>query len=317
MSQVLLLLVTDTVAKKCRYTIENIRPYPTTKHDVVEVKYETSDNPKGYISVYQYLLNGELIMLDKEDGYILWSSLWKVNVATMLKMEPDIGEVVRTVKHGLTQIRGTWMPYEVVLSLALRAGWSVKEELVPLFGPGFVTKCLRPIQPNYRKDIYPGDRRRYDPRCYDHKGSKRQRDMFVYVRFEQKAYGRLSARSSCDAAAAQPYSVKSQVEESVNLSKDGHFRRRRNEAQVIQDTRSHQSSFPVSRSQNEMLLSIATRPSIQNHIDPNMDVVARTSYSSCSTAVMLPPISTFNDLRHFDLVDAAAVLYRLTRCEDE
>ncbi|KAJ4471253.1 hypothetical protein C8J55DRAFT_435200, partial [Lentinula edodes] len=111
-----------------------IRPYPTTKHDVVEVKYETSDNPKGYISVYQYLLNGELIMLDKEDGYILWSSLWKVNVATMLKMEPDIGEVVRTVKHGLTQIRGTWMPYEVRERFWLMAGWSVKEELVPLFG---------------------------------------------------------------------------------------------------------------------------------------------------------------------------------------
>ncbi|KAJ3914959.1 hypothetical protein F5877DRAFT_49479 [Lentinula edodes] len=106
-------------------------PYPLcgTRHDIVERKYQTDSDGKGYISVYEYQLNGHTIMMDKNSGFILWTSLWKVDVIGMLDSYPDRSQVMRIIRDGVEAIQGTWLAYEV-----RQGGWNVKEDLTPLFG---------------------------------------------------------------------------------------------------------------------------------------------------------------------------------------
>ncbi|KAJ3933443.1 MAG: hypothetical protein NXY57DRAFT_871216, partial [Lentinula lateritia] len=84
--------------------------------------------------VYEYPLNGQVIMMDKEDNFILWSSLWKahtkVNVARILQLRPDLSREVRIIKLGDDKIHGTWMPFHVRSTIA----WPIKEQLTPFFG---------------------------------------------------------------------------------------------------------------------------------------------------------------------------------------
>ncbi|KAJ3884352.1 hypothetical protein GG344DRAFT_23539, partial [Lentinula edodes] len=66
--------------------------------------------------VYEYPLNEQLIMMDKEDNFILWSSLWKdmeVNVSRILQLCPDLSREVRIIKLGDNNIHGTWMPFHI------------------------------------------------------------------------------------------------------------------------------------------------------------------------------------------------------------
>ncbi|KAH7873094.1 uncharacterized protein C8R40DRAFT_1050768 [Lentinula edodes] len=80
--------------------------------------------------VYEYAVNGQLIMMDKEDNFILWSSLWKVNVSRILQLRPDLSREVRIIKVGDNEIHGTWMPFHVRSTIA----WPIKEQLTPFFG---------------------------------------------------------------------------------------------------------------------------------------------------------------------------------------
>ncbi|KAJ4498875.1 hypothetical protein C8R41DRAFT_755772 [Lentinula lateritia] len=117
----------------------NIQPFPSTVHRVIEVQYQTSTDPTGYISVFQYPLNGHVMMMNKYDGYVLWSALWKgmrklVDAIETFKMYPLIMQAIRNIKDGSSAIQGTWLPYDVARNLALRIGWNIKEDLIPLFG---------------------------------------------------------------------------------------------------------------------------------------------------------------------------------------
>ncbi|THH23092.1 hypothetical protein EUX98_g8086 [Antrodiella citrinella] len=44
------------------------RPYASPDHHVTKGRYITSNDPRGYIPVYEYPLAGQWIMLDMDDG---------------------------------------------------------------------------------------------------------------------------------------------------------------------------------------------------------------------------------------------------------
>ncbi|KAH8094501.1 transcription regulator HTH, apses-type DNA-binding domain-containing protein [Cristinia sonorae] len=115
------------------------RPFSSPNHHVTKGRYITSNDPRGYIPVYEYPLNGQWIMLDMDDGYVLWTGIWKgkplhPDIVKMLESQPDLAPQLRRVRGGYLKIQGTWMPYEVALRLARRVAWPIRYELVPLFG---------------------------------------------------------------------------------------------------------------------------------------------------------------------------------------
>ncbi|TDL25555.1 DNA-binding domain of Mlu1-box binding protein MBP1 [Rickenella mellea] len=141
---------TETATGAARF-----RPYASTSHQVTKGRYITSNDPRGYIPVYEYPLNGQWIMMDIDDGYILWTGIWKAlgnakaDIVRMLESQPDLAPQLRRVRGGYLKIQGTWMPYEIALRLARRVAWPIREDLIPLFGPTFPSTCLSPDQPGY------------------------------------------------------------------------------------------------------------------------------------------------------------------------
>ncbi|KAF8261361.1 transcription regulator HTH, apses-type DNA-binding domain-containing protein [Lactarius quietus] len=121
------------------------RPYASPNHHVIKSRYITSNDPRGYIPVYEYPLNGQWIMMDVDDGYILWTGIWKehglhvcgmpsADIVKMIESQPDLASQIRRVRGGYLKIQGTWMPYEVALRLSRRVAWPIRHDLVPLFG---------------------------------------------------------------------------------------------------------------------------------------------------------------------------------------
>ncbi|KAF9230227.1 hypothetical protein BU15DRAFT_83893 [Melanogaster broomeanus] len=134
---------------------QRFRPYASPNHQVTKGRYITSNDPRGYIPVYEYPLNGQWIMMDIDDGYILWTGIWKAlgnskaDIVKMIDSQPDLAPVIRRVRGGYLKIQGTWMPYEVALRLSRRVAWPIRDDLVPLFGPTFPSTCLSPDQAGY------------------------------------------------------------------------------------------------------------------------------------------------------------------------
>ncbi|KAL1725567.1 transcription regulator HTH, apses-type DNA-binding domain-containing protein, partial [Schizophyllum commune] len=116
--------------------------YNTAKHHITKGRYITSNDARGYIPVFEYPLNGQWIMMDIDDGYVLWTGIWKgsyflhptADIVKMVDSHPELASVIRRVRGGYLKIQGTWMPYEVALRLARRVAWPIREDLVPLFG---------------------------------------------------------------------------------------------------------------------------------------------------------------------------------------
>ncbi|RXW22198.1 hypothetical protein EST38_g3660 [Candolleomyces aberdarensis] len=115
---------------------------------------------------YEYPLNGQWIMMDIDDGYILWTGIWKAlgnskaDIVKMIDSQPDLAPLIRRVRGGYLKIQGTWMPYEVALKLSRRVAWSIRHDLVPLFGPTFPSTCLSPDQPGYGQVVASSQTRR-------------------------------------------------------------------------------------------------------------------------------------------------------------
>ncbi|GLB44733.1 putative DNA-binding domain of Mlu1-box binding protein MBP1 [Lyophyllum shimeji] len=142
------------------------RPYASANHHVTKGRYITSNDPRGYIPVYEYPLNGQWIMMDIDDGYILWTGIWKAlgnskaDIVKMIDSQPDLAPLIRRVRGGYLKIQGTWMPYEVALRLSRRVAWPIRDDLIPLFGPTFPSTCLSPDQPGYGQVVASGPNRR-------------------------------------------------------------------------------------------------------------------------------------------------------------
>ncbi|KAJ7107066.1 transcription regulator HTH, apses-type DNA-binding domain-containing protein, partial [Mycena epipterygia] len=116
------------------------RPFASALHHVTKGRYITSNDPRGYIPVYEYPLNSQWIMMDIDDGYVLWTGIWKgafsspSDIVKMIDSQPELAHVIRRVRGGYLKIQGTWMPFEVALRLARRVAWNIREDLVPCSG---------------------------------------------------------------------------------------------------------------------------------------------------------------------------------------
>ncbi|CCO28941.1 Transcriptional repressor XBP1 AltName: Full=XhoI site-binding protein 1 [Rhizoctonia solani AG-1 IB] len=145
---------------------QRYQPYSTLQHRITKGRYITSNDPRGYVPVYEYPLNGQWIMMDVDDGYVLWTGIWKAlgntkaDIVKMLESQPDLAPQLRRVRGGYLKIQGTWMPFEVALRLARRVAWPIREDLVPLFGPTFPSTCLSPDQPGYGQVVATSGKRK-------------------------------------------------------------------------------------------------------------------------------------------------------------
>ncbi|EPQ53931.1 DNA-binding domain of Mlu1-box binding protein MBP1, partial [Gloeophyllum trabeum ATCC 11539] len=116
------------------------KPYPSSNHQVNTARYITSNDPRGYIPVYEYPLNGQWIMMDMDDGYILWTGIWKAlgnskaDIVRMVESQPDLASRIRRVRGGYLKIQGTWLPHDVALQLSRRVAYPIRDELIPFFG---------------------------------------------------------------------------------------------------------------------------------------------------------------------------------------
>ncbi|KEI37010.1 uncharacterized protein L969DRAFT_204943 [Mixia osmundae IAM 14324] len=131
-----------------------VRLYASS-HKVSMTRYATSTDPRGYIPVFEYPLNGQTIMIDCETGFVHFTGIWKAlghtkaDVVKLIESSPEISASVRKVRGGYLKIQGTWLPYDTALSLARRVAFSIRDDLVPLFGPAFPSSCLMPGQPGF------------------------------------------------------------------------------------------------------------------------------------------------------------------------
>ncbi|GJJ08637.1 hypothetical protein Clacol_002856 [Clathrus columnatus] len=153
-------------------------PFMSSKHSVTKNRYITSTDPRGYIPVYEYPLNGHWLMVDSDNGYVLWTGIWKAlgnskaDIVKIVEGQPELASQLRRVRGGYLKIQGTWMPYEIALGLARRVAWTIREDLIPLFGPTFPSTCLAPDQPGFGQllNTSPTTRRR-TRRTMSHSGS--------------------------------------------------------------------------------------------------------------------------------------------------
>ncbi|CAE6397223.1 unnamed protein product [Rhizoctonia solani] len=119
--------------------------YMTPNHRVTKARYVNSSDPRGYVPVYEYPLNGQWIMMDTDDGYVLWTGQYpdpdrcpmltwtlvllgspNVEIVKILESQPDLAGKLR----------------RVAFELARRVAWKIRYDLVPLFGPSFPDSCL-------------------------------------------------------------------------------------------------------------------------------------------------------------------------------
>ncbi|KNZ62225.1 hypothetical protein VP01_1299g1 [Puccinia sorghi] len=123
-----------------------VRLYPS-QHRVSMTRYATSTDPRGYIPVFEYPLNGQYIMIDCETGMLLgmvhFTGIWKAlghtkaDVVKLVESDPTIAPYLRKVRGGYLKIQGTWLPFETAQTLARRVAWQIRYDLIPLFGPEF------------------------------------------------------------------------------------------------------------------------------------------------------------------------------------
>ncbi|KAA1080654.1 hypothetical protein PGT21_015981 [Puccinia graminis f. sp. tritici] len=131
-----------------------VRLYPS-QHRVSMTRYATSTDPRGYIPVFEYPLNGQYIMIDCETGMVHFTGIWKAlghtkaDVVKLVESDPTIAPYLRKVRGGYLKIQGTWLPFDTAQTLARRVAWQVRYDLVPLFGPDFPDTCLGPGEPGF------------------------------------------------------------------------------------------------------------------------------------------------------------------------
>ncbi|KDN50445.1 hypothetical protein RSAG8_00943, partial [Rhizoctonia solani AG-8 WAC10335] len=127
---------TNMAPESSTFQPQRYQPYSTHQHRITKGRYITSNDPRGYVPVYEYPLNGQWIMMDVDDGYVygmipsakckkfklicdcrtgIWKALGntKADIVKMLESQPDLAPQLRRVRGGYLKIQGTWMPFEV------------------------------------------------------------------------------------------------------------------------------------------------------------------------------------------------------------
>ncbi|KAI8064667.1 hypothetical protein BC940DRAFT_259850, partial [Gongronella butleri] len=126
---------------------------PATRLKVKKAKYSTSLDSRGYIPVYEYMINCQPIMWDRETGYVHFTGIWKAlgnsksDIVKMVDSNPELK--VKKVRGGFLKIQGTWIPYDFAYILCRRTAWNIRHELTVMFGPRFATEALNPTHAEY------------------------------------------------------------------------------------------------------------------------------------------------------------------------
>ncbi|KAG1149785.1 hypothetical protein G6F37_002014 [Rhizopus arrhizus] len=130
--------------------VRNFLPHTTTNRSI-KIKtnqYSTSQDPRGCIPVYEYEINGQPIMWDRETGHVHFTGIWKAlnnskaDIVKIVDSNPELQ--VKKVRGGCLVIQGTWIPFNHAFSLCARTAWSIRMELLPIFGPSFLDAVLPP-----------------------------------------------------------------------------------------------------------------------------------------------------------------------------
>ncbi|ORZ06227.1 transcription regulator HTH, apses-type DNA-binding domain-containing protein [Absidia repens] len=126
---------------------------PNLKLKVRKAKYSTSLDPRGYIPVYEYMINHQPIMWDRETGYVHFTGIWKAlgnsksDIVKMVDSNPELQ--VKKIRGGFLKIQGTWIPYDFAAILCRRTSYPIRKELTALFGPKFANDALPPGHKEY------------------------------------------------------------------------------------------------------------------------------------------------------------------------
>ncbi|ORZ04885.1 transcription regulator HTH, apses-type DNA-binding domain-containing protein, partial [Absidia repens] len=115
-------------------------PYTTELHLITVAKneYATSLDERGFKPVFEYEINGQPILWDRETRDVFLTGIWKalgytkVDVIKTIQCNPNVK--TKKLRGGLLKIQGTWVPYQDARSLCLRAAWIIRHQLTPLFG---------------------------------------------------------------------------------------------------------------------------------------------------------------------------------------
>ncbi|KAJ3886509.1 hypothetical protein GG344DRAFT_81641 [Lentinula edodes] len=318
------------------------RPYASPNHHVTKGRYITSNDPRGYIPVYEYPLNGQWIMMDIDDGYILWTGIWKAlgnskaDIVKMIDSQPDLAPLIRRVRGGYLKIQGTWMPYEVALRLARRVAWPIREDLIPLFGPNFPSTCLSPTQPGYGQVVASAPGRRRAPR----KSSLPNVSTTTNSAWSVVTPHTTDASFEPHPGALPPSAYTSYPPQYIPFNAHSEDFQQ----EILPTSDRHSLSLPPSTQRDRAYSRYAPYPDpsppptsrlparenpIALHI-PSTDFTKHNSHnislppispaaSNCygpSSAYALPPISALEDLRGVDVNDSAAVLRRLSQNDE-
>ncbi|KAG2195482.1 hypothetical protein INT47_012026 [Mucor saturninus] len=129
------------------------RPFGGGDIQIKRDHYSTSLDTRGYIPVYEYIINNTPIMWDRETGYVHFTGIWKAlgnsksDIVKMVDSNPELG--TRKIRGGFLRIQGTWIPYDYAHLLCKRTAWHIRKELVPIFGQHFPLEALHPDHPDY------------------------------------------------------------------------------------------------------------------------------------------------------------------------
>jgi len=152
--------IASTSAEEIKYPPHKISPELVKTHRVPpqkikKAKYATSVDERGFLSIYEFQLNEHTIMWDYTTGFIHLTGIWKAlgnskaDVVRLIDNHPELEGVIRRIRGGYLKIQGTWVPYELALSLAQRTAYNIRYSLITVFGSGFPQSCLAPDAPGY------------------------------------------------------------------------------------------------------------------------------------------------------------------------
>ncbi|KAH6901270.1 hypothetical protein BKA70DRAFT_1310123 [Coprinopsis sp. MPI-PUGE-AT-0042] len=312
-------------------TGSRFRPYASPDHQVTKGRYITSNDPRGYIPVYEYPLNGQWIMMDIDDGYVLWTGIWKAlgnskaDIVKMIDSQPDLAPLIRRVRGGYLKIQGTWMPYEVALKLSRRVAWPIRNDLIPLFGPTFPSTCLSPDQPGYGQVVASSQTRRRARRTTQANVQPPRESSgwqvmtppapMVALTLPHHQYNRPSLSSIRPSHSPVDYAPSPHLtHRDSDTSDPGRY-----STYSSRGSPPERKSSISSKALSVDIPSMAQRtPSVPLRQDISLPPIQRLNVADleASSPYALPPISALEDLRGVETQDSAAVLRRL-RLDDD
>ncbi|KAJ3897241.1 hypothetical protein F5879DRAFT_996341 [Lentinula edodes] len=257
-------------------------------------------------------------------------SFLEVDVIELLRLRPDLARSARIVKDGDSQIRGTWLPYQLVSALAVRIAWPIRDQLTPFFGPEFSSKCIPPHHSEQKYDLTFVNT---TPSNY------LRRELSIGGTQNTNASGNFAEESSRHSLPIPcPYSHHSSSLHPVPIGSvlggDPYpmsIDPRLNKAEVFlpsiadsyNDDKICQSYSRWPPHWDSTFFSASSFSSTEHLLAasiPNLELDMFGSAKSMSKETfvpVLPPISILEDLRGFHVEDALNILHRLTRDNDE